>query len=128
MNIVPPSDDKRQAPRSSFDGQALIRTADRATFMPCEPRNMSIGGMCLRLDEEVELQSDVEVQLVSGDSPHTIQCHGRVNWTTARLDVRAQPPIPYDVGIEFVGLSPQLRAELKRIIDAMRTRAVHAAP
>ena len=119
-----PVTEKRESPRLPFDGQTLIRTGDHTTFTPCEPRNVSIGGMCLRLDEEIELQSEVEVQIVTSDGPQPIQCHGRVNWTTARLDVRAQPPIPYDVGIEFTGLSPQLRAELKRIIDAMRRRAV----
>ena len=116
--------EKRESPRLVFEGRALIRTQQRATFVPCESRNVSLGGMCLRLEEEIALQSEVEVQIVTSDGPQPIQCHGRVNWTTARLDVRAQPPIPYDVGIEFVGLSPQLREALRRAIEAMRGRAV----
>ena len=126
MTTFPPSEEKRQFFRAPFDGQALIRTEGHAAFVQCEPRNMSVGGICLRLDTEVDIRSEVDVQLVAAPLAQPIQCHGRVNWTTARLDLRAQPPIPYDVGIEFVGLSPQLRAELQRVIDAMRQHA--AAP
>ena len=102
----------------------MVRTEGRAAFMPCEPRNVSIGGICLRLEEDVELRSEVEVELVAANLPQPLHCHGRVNWTTARLDVRAQPPIPYDVGIEFIGLSSELREELQRAIEVFRQRAI----
>ena len=128
MTTLPSSGEQRIFPRVSFDGQALIRTDHHAGFMPCEPRNVSMGGVCLRMDEEVELRSEVDVQLVTPHLPQPIQCHGRVNWITARLDVRMQPPIPYDVGIEFVGLSPQLRAELQRIIDTWRQQHTAVSP
>ena len=120
MTTIPLPQEYRQSPRVNFDGQALIRTEHHSGFVPCEPRNVSVGGMCLRLEEEVELRSEVDVQLVIPNTPQPLQCHGRVNWITARLDVRMQPPIPYDVGIEFEGLSPQLRTELQRIIEAWR--------
>ena len=127
MITVPPSTEKRQFFRAAFDGQALIRTERHPAFVQCEPRNVSVGGVCLRLDEEVDIRSEVDVQLVGTPLTQPIQCRGRVNWTTARLDLRAQPPIPYDIGIEFVGLSPTLRAALQRMIDAMRSQATPAA-
>ena len=128
MTTQPSVDEQRQFPRVAFDGQTLIRTPQRATFMPCESRIVSVGGMCLRLEEDMELRSEVDVQIVTGASAAPIQCRGRVNWTTARLDVRPQPPIPYDIGIEFVGLSQHLRSELQRIIDLWRQQQSAATP
>ena len=126
MTTYPPSAEKRQYLRAPFDGQTLIRTERHVGFVPCEPRDVSMGGICLRLEEDVDLRSEVDVQLVGAPLPQPIQCHGRVNWTTARLDVRSQPPIPYDVGIEFIGLSPQLRAALQRVIESLRQHAAQA--
>src|SRR3989338_4333380 len=116
--------EQRQCPRVGFEGRALIPPDGRATFTPCEPRNVSEGGVCLRLEEDMELRSEVDIQLLAANLTQPIQCHGRVNGTTARRDVRAQPPIPYDVGIEFVGLSPQLRAQLQRAVQDFRQRSV----
>lgn len=127
-SMLPPSEEKRQFPRAPFEGQALIRTERHATFIPCEPRNVSLGGMCLRLNEDVELRSEVDVQLVAASSAQPIECHGRVNWTTARLDVQPHAPVPYDVGIEFVGVSPQIRAALAYVIEAWKRQQAAMTP
>lgn len=120
MTTLPLSQEQRQFLRSPFDGEALLRTERHPMFIPCEPRNVSVGGICVRTSEEMEIRSEVDVQLKAVGLLRPLQCRGRVNWTTARLDLRAQPPIPYDVGIEFIGLSPQLRVELQRIVESWR--------
>ena len=127
MTTTPAPHEQRRSLRVAFGGQALIRAEGHVAFMPCQPQNVSVGGVCLRLNEDMELRSEVDIQLVAPELSHPIQCHGRVNWTTARLDVRPQPPVPYDIGIEFVGISPALRAELDRMIDRLRQHAAPAA-
>ena len=69
--------------------------------------NLSGGGLCLRLQESVEVRSTVRLEFVPGR--RSVTCLGRVCWVIQRLDLREAPPFLYDVGIEFVDAPPLLR-------------------
>ena len=77
--------------------------------------NYSEGGLCLRLDEALEVRSLIRFQVAaakSGErprSPRPVECNGRVAWVIQRLDLRSIPPFLFDVGIEFVDPPPFLR-------------------
>ena len=85
--------------------------------------NFSEGGLCLRVQETLEVRSLIRLQLTPA-RPHTkragafgagarwqhpLQCTGRVTWVVQRLDLRGNPPFLFDVGIEFVDPPPILR-------------------
>ena len=69
--------------------------------------NLSEGGLCLRLQEALEVKSLVRLQVRKGRKP--VRCTGRVAWVIQRLDLRTAPPFLFDVGIEFVDPPPLLR-------------------
>ena len=93
--------------------------------------NFNEAGLCLRVQETLEVRSLVRLQLTPGSSlakqvrastrPQTkyvgvgarwqrpLQCTGRVTWVVQRLDLRDNPPFLFDVGIEFVDPPPLLR-------------------
>ncbi len=76
--------------------------------------NFSEGGLCLRLQEMLEIRSLVRLRLTpegsgSRHEGQPLQCTGRVAWVVQRLDLRNSPPFLFDVGIEFVDPPPILR-------------------
>lgn len=76
--------------------------------------NCSEGGLCLRLEQTLEVKSLVRMQVAADDAKTSkgrqiIECTGRVAWVMQRMDLRTMPPFLFDVGIEFVNPPPLLR-------------------
>ena len=75
--------------------------------------NYSEGGLCLRLEETLEVRSLIRLQVAPAQPRESqrrpIECTGRVAWVIQRLDLRSMPPFLFDVGIEFVDPPPLLR-------------------
>ncbi len=76
--------------------------------------NVSEGGLCLQLQEMLEVRSLVQLQLIPQRSrlvkePRPVHCTGRVAWVVQRLDLRDSPPFLFDTGIEFVDPPPLVR-------------------
>ena len=109
--------------------------------------NLSEGGLCLRLQEELEVRSLVQLQLTSAGSVahedrragersavtrrgRSVTCTGRVAWVIQRLDLREAPPFLFDIGIEFVDPPSVLRQFMARqgIALAAPTSKANPAP
>ncbi|GEM_PF-4461714 len=123
MTTTAPVEEKRQFPRVTCEGQVFLRTEERFEPIACTPQNVSIGGVCVRLEAMLEIGAEVDVQLVLPQFAQPLACHGRVCWTTARMDLCDEPPIPYDVGIEFLNVSIPLRETLRRLVAVLRGEA-----
>ncbi len=76
--------------------------------LPAAYVNWSEGGMCVRLQETVEIRSAIRLQVITGRE-RPVQCAGRVAWVMQRLDLRGVPPFLFDVGVEFIKPPPALR-------------------
>ena len=70
--------------------------------------NWSEGGMCLRLQETLEVRSTVRLQVMAGRA-RPVECTGRVAWVMQRMDLRGIPPFLFDIGIRFVNPPLPLR-------------------
>jgi hypothetical protein len=103
--------------------------------------NVSEGGLCLRLQQELEVRSLVRLQLTPSSSPsddrrqglsgraaRSVTCTGRVAWVIQRLDLREGPPFLFDVGIEFVDPPAVLRQFMARQGIAVSGSKPKAAP
>ena len=115
--------------------------------------NISEAGLCLRLEERLEVRSLVNLQLTPSragaarnlshlsrlsrahareaharEAPsrgaRAIRCEGRVAWVIQRLDLRDEAPYLFDVGIEFA--DPP--AFLRRLMIGRGSRPVSRLP
>ena len=126
MALTPaPIQERRGTPRNALAhrlGIQLFLRADRA--IPADSVNVSDGGLCLRLQETLEVRSLVRLQLIPEGTDavrlHPVQCTGRVAWVVQRLDLRHIPPFLFDVGIEFIDPPPLVR-QLLSLKDASLT-------
>ncbi len=107
-----PVQERRQSVRSEFPPRFGINVLDPQRSVSFDGVNVSEGGVCLRLQEGLEVRSLVRLQ-ITPDSPRPLRrpltCTGRVAWVIQRLDLRTNPPFLYDVGIEFVDPPATLR-------------------
>ena len=98
----------------------LLRSPGSVT---AESVNVSEGGLCIRLDQMLEVRSLVQLQLTPYRKSRPMACRGRVTWVMQRLDLRDMPPLLFDTGIEFVSPSPSLRQFLIRQgVELMATK------
>ena len=130
-----------QERRKFLRNDAPLRLAVNLLVPPlsADSVNISAGGLCLRLAEQLEVRSLVQLEIAQeraclpspGDrqAPRAIQCAGRVSWVMQRLDLRDAPPFLFDVGIEFVNPPRLLRqwlAQPGRALPTLRKSAVSA--
>jgi hypothetical protein len=110
--IAAPTQERRRSarlePPAGFE-VSLLRP-DQSLF--ANSVNVSRGGLCLRLQEALEVRSLVRLQFTQ--AVRTVTCLGRVSWVIQRLDLREGPPFLFDIGIEFVDPPPFLRQLMAR--------------
>lgn len=124
--------ERRSAPRSSTPSRLAINLLKPQGTIPANGVNLSDGGLCLRLQETLEVRSLVRLQVTPEGAravkgTRSVECTGRVAWVIQRMDLRAAPPFLFDVGIEFVDPPPLLRQVLAQHggrLRALKVRAV----
>ena len=110
-----PVQERRRSVRSECPPRLGINLLDPQWPVPADGVNVSGDGLCLRLQEMLQLRSLVRLQITpSAKAPRPVTCTGRVAWVIQRLDLRTAPPFLYDVGIEFVDPPAMLQHLLVR--------------
>ena len=108
--------ERRKFPRNDARPRCEINLLHPPRAIAAGSVNFSEGGLCLRLQEILEVRSLVRLQVTpesgGGERTHRpFQCTGRVRWVIQRLDLSDVPPFFYDVGIEFID-PPQVLRQL----------------
>jgi hypothetical protein len=110
--------ERRRFSRSGLPAGLGVHVLQPHATVAADSVNVSDGGLCLRLEERLEVRSLVRLQVTprSGAAPsrRPVECTGRVAWVIQRLDLREVPPFLFDIGIEFVDPPQTLRQLLLR--------------
>ena len=124
MTVVSPTiQERRKYLRNDGSLRLAINFLEPRRAVPADSVNFSEGGLCLRVQETLEVRSLVRLRLAPPKAKASsrvarwqrpVQCTGRVTWVVQRLDLRDGPPFLFDVGIEFVDPPPVLRQFLAR--------------
>lgn len=106
--------ERRRFPRQPVASRVEVDLLQPPHAIAADAVNLSEGGVCLRLQELLEVRSLVRLQVKPegaslARSRRPLRCTGRVSWVIQRLDLRDIPPFLYDIGIEFVDPPPLLR-------------------
>lgn len=102
--------DRRRFTRGEPLGSFEVNLLKPSGAVPAESVNISEGGLCVRLQEMLEVRSLVQLQLTLNSArSRPMRCTGRVTWVMQRLDLRTSPPFLFDAGIELINPPPPLR-------------------
>ena len=129
MNTIMEAE-RRQSLRLPYAGSVEIEASASGGWISGHGRNLSQDGLSVRLNKRFDLHTVVRMRLLPSTDPEAavrrsrapVECVGRVAWTTARMDLVAQPPYPYDVGIEFVTVPALIRRQLAITYEHLRRR------
>lgn len=113
-------DEHRRTGRVDFQGRVELEVSHRAARLEGSSLNLSEGGVCVRMQESLDVRSPVTLWLFAQSRTRPLQCLGRVTWVVQRLDLRTIPPFLYDIGVEFVKPPARLRALASRLGLTMR--------
>lgn len=127
MAVKASTDERRQAGRVRLQGRVELAVAHKPTPVAGNTVNLSEGGLCVRVEESLDVKSPVTLKLFAQPRSRPVECAGRVAWVVQRLDLRTAPPFLYDIGVEFVRTSAQLRQVASKLGVAVRARSGRAA-
>lgn len=122
INVV---QERRRLTRVDFQGRVEINpiesfTNGRPLFFRASSLNLSEGGVCVRLEQELAIHARVAMRILATPRRQPLECHGRVAWVIQRLDLRTDPPFLYDIGVEFINPSERLRQFASRLGVALK--------
>ena len=130
------SPERRQSLRVPYQGVVEIEPQGGGSPVTGEGRDLGEGGVSVRVNERLDLHTVVRMRLTPprltdrrapARRASALQCVGRVAWTTARMDLRAEPPYPYDMGIEFLQVPPFIKRQMTMVYRRLRQHQ-QAAP
>jgi len=109
---------KRRFPRVSC--QCLItigkKSSERAFLTRTE--NIGVGGICVVLDKNLGIFSEIELELALKDNNSSIKCRGNVAWVVKSQILKDGTPLTnFDTGIEFVNISEADRQRIEKTVD-----------
>ena len=106
-----PVQDRRRFTRGEPSSPVEVNLLRPSGLISTESVNVSEGGLCVRLEEMLEVRSLVQLQLTlaSARARRPVRCTGRVTWVVQRLDLRTTPPFLFDAGIELIDPPPVVR-------------------
>ena len=102
--------ERRKHPRVKFGRVEICRASKATPAFICDAENMSVGGLCVRLKEQLNLFTGVRLKLFLDGSAKPIECKGKINWTMALTSENPQPPYTYETGIQFIHLKDEHRS------------------
>ncbi len=108
--------EQRADPRVQL-GQVEIRRGNAEVPLIADTEDLSAGGCCVALANELGLYTAVDVLLRLNDKTPPIPCRGKINWTMARVQQSIDSPTTYSTGIQFIQVAEEDRL---RIAQAVR--------
>ena len=108
IDLDQPSSSKRKA-------EPRPRQASAAPRLEANSLNLSEHGVCLRLQETLEIRSRIRMRLFPEQAKKPLECAGQVAWVVQRMDLRDTPPFVYDIGVQFIDPPAGLRQLASRV-------------
>lgn len=79
--------------------------------------NIGAGGLCVILDKDPGIFSELSLELYLGNEDAPITCSGTVVWVVKRHPMNPSEPVKFDTGIEFTEISDENRAQLSQLVE-----------
>lgn len=107
--------DQRRFPRGRYKCVVMVKQADSATPLSAMTENIGLGGICVLMENGLDIFSPVELEISLEDGQPPLRAAGTVVWVVRRRELRKGPN--FDTGVEFNDLSAEQRNRIQSIID-----------
>ena len=97
------------------DWKKIIETSDAVGKFPDTTRDISAGGLCLNMNEELTIGDRLQIRMEL-PSKKIIDAQGKVVWVSEfGIDSRGEKKT-YDTGIEFTAIRDEDREEINKFV------------
>ena len=90
--------------------------------------NLGIGGVCVILQQDIKIFSQVELELDLLDLNEHIKCKGKIVWNVHRKASSNKGSLCYDIGIEFLDLKEGQEGRLEEVVQKLVQRFANEIP
>ncbi|MBN2145199.1 MAG: PilZ domain-containing protein [Candidatus Aureabacteria bacterium] len=98
----------------------LARATSALTWIQAYTRDISLGGLCIDIDQKLSPYSMVKILLESTEANQSITIFGRVLWVVEpKEDEEGNAPAVYTAGIQFLNLHTE---EGKKLIMKLMSK------
>ena len=104
--------DQRRFPRIRYQCVVSLRQVTSRPSMAVATENVGVGGVCVMLDQGLDIFAPVDLELAIEDGLPPVTCRGMIAWVVRRRELNR--PAVFDTGIEFVGLAPEDRSRIEQ--------------
>ena len=111
---------QRRFPRAKYKCTVILQPSGEASSISTATENIGLGGVCVLLQQEVDIFSLVDLEISLDDGKPSLRISGTIVWVVKRGDLRRRGS--FDTGIEFSELRPEDRSRLEAVIDKRASR------
>jgi c-di-GMP-binding flagellar brake protein YcgR len=110
---------RRKYPRVDVEIQVTVQGGAESLTFKTETRDVSAGGIRVRLDSFIEAQSPVAVVLGLPDGQPPLETVGQVTWCVREKRLLSRKGAAYDTGISLTDLNFAHRERLIRFAQSL---------
>lgn len=113
-------DDRRRDTRVDTNIEIVFR--EKGSLMRSYMLNVSNGGLFIKTDQPLPIESMVNLQVQLPDDPEVLDILGRVVWVNPK---GADSTFPRGMGIQFVTMSAPQRDKIMNFVSENRRDILH---
>lgn len=113
---------RRRFPRVNYPCLVILRqlsNPELSDVILTHTENIGMGGVCVVIKKDLKVFTPVELELDLLDLGSHITCKGRVVWNVQRKYDDIKKPFFFDIGIEFLDMTPENSLQLQDIIERL---------
>ncbi len=107
--------DKKKYPRALYRCTVSLWKNHEAARIVSTTKNVSTGGVCIVLQQELEASQEVRLEIDLGDDQPPVSCHALVRWTVTSRSPNG--PFQFETGFQYTAISDSDRTRIERIVE-----------
>ena len=108
---------QRRFPRVNHKCRIIASVDERERVLETVTENIGIGGVCVFLEENLELFRKVSMEIYFEGEQTPIVCDGEVVWIVKRHPVKEGEACSFDTGIEFLTISDADKDHISSLVE-----------
>lgn len=113
--------ERRQFARVTVLCKVTVIFGERLLMFDSHTENLGVGGMRLILQDNLMVNSELDIELFLPDRQKNLKCKGKVAWSK-EMTPRGINPRFFDIGIEFTKMEDEDKQMLQGTINALMTQ------
>ena len=110
---------QRKFPRAEYKCNLRLLRKRYSPGMDAYTSNIGAGGICVVLEDPLELFEDVEIELYVKEGQRPVSCTGTIVWVVRSGQPGKGRNAGYDTGIEFLNITREDKKQIEILVQKL---------